>query len=551
MATSLQCVISLTIQYMVVYTALALCRTAADVFGLKYNNLPLQKILQTATLTVNFAPMLAILFIACRMRVTQLTKGKGNPPEWLQLSMYFCTYAVLCLTLIVLIIPVFTGEALGVDPNTGDLSPEIQPFKSQICAIAFTCLKYFCLFGLYGGVLAVCWGIVMYEPTPGIWQEGKTFPVAPAVQCTMILTVQYFLVYGGIQIARTFTQFSGVRFAKFENAMMTATNSMNFAPMLAILFISARMRALSMDPVNGNPQRWAQTWFFVCTYAVLAQTCLSLAIPLVLQGEVRVGKTEGDMEYTVENKVVGAHLTVARYVIMLCIYVGCSVVIYSILTIQHPKGLGYTIPISVTMQCVINLTLQFFFVYGMIWVCVTLKEFTGLEWSLLTQTMDSAKGTIMFCPMLAVLLVGTQMRALELTDNKGSPQGWVQDGMYMATWAIMLQFCMVCIVPMATGKPGVCDEDGNVKWEPTNKTCLFYCVQAIRWIGFMLLYGGIAAVVVGVYIMTPETANGRGSAPVVGDGKVPGVDGKVPGYDGIKEPVGVNDLPAPTFLSLK
>merc|ERR1719487_1380786 len=105
--TAMQCVVSLTIQFMVVYTALALCRMAADAFGLKYDNLPIQKILQTATLTVAFAPMLAVLFLAVRMRVTQLTKGQGHPPEWLQMCMYFCTYSVLAMTLIVCIVPVF------------------------------------------------------------------------------------------------------------------------------------------------------------------------------------------------------------------------------------------------------------------------------------------------------------------------------------------------------------------------------------------------------------------------------------------------------------
>merc|ERR1719157_99198 len=93
--TSMQCVISLTIQFMILYTALAICRMAADSWGMKYDNLPIQKILQTATLTVNFAPMLSILFLACRMRVTQLTKGKGHPAEWMQVCMYFCTYSVL------------------------------------------------------------------------------------------------------------------------------------------------------------------------------------------------------------------------------------------------------------------------------------------------------------------------------------------------------------------------------------------------------------------------------------------------------------------------
>merc|ERR1719375_409029 len=306
--------------------------------------------------------------------------------------------------------------------------------------------------------------------------------------------------------------------------------------MLAILFIGARMRALQMDPVNGSPQKWAQNCFYMCTYAVAAQTILSIIIPLVMQGEVKAGKTEGDMEYTVENKTLGTALTVARYAIMVCIYVGFSAIIYSIFTIEHPKGPEYTLPISVTMQCVINLTFQFFFVYGMIWACVTLKEFTGFEWTLLTQTMENAKGTIMVCPMLAILFVGTRMRALQLTNNQGAPQGWAQDGMYMATWSILLQFLMVLLVPVCTlimeGKahqPEL-DEDGNVKWQPSGKIALIV-VQIIRWIGFILLYVGTICVMVGAYTMTPETANGRGSVPLVKETPFS------------EEPVGPNDIP--------
>ena len=32
-----------------------------------------------------------------------------------------------------------------------------------------------------------------------------------------------------------------------------------------------------------------------------------------------------------------------------------------------------------------------------------IKEFTGFAWPLLTDTMQSCLGTIMFCPMLAAL----------------------------------------------------------------------------------------------------------------------------------------------------
>jgi len=546
-ATSINCVINLTIQYFVIYTALAIIRTAADVWSLKYEQVPVQKILQTAALTVNYAPMLAVLFLAVRMRVTWLTAGRGNPQEWVQMWMYCCTYAVMMMTLIVCVIPLFTGEVIGVDQKTGDIKDDAKPFDNFILAGCFTALKFLIMIGLYVGAVAIVYGAYSYVPPSELRvHEGDVPPVAPAVACTFILSAQFFCVYAAVQFARTFSQFSGVKMSAFENAMLTATKAMNFAPMLAILFIGARMRALQMDPVNGSPQKWAQNCFYMCTYAVLAQTLISIAIPLVLQGTVAPGKTEGDMEYTVANKAVGGILSVGRYVIMICIYVGFSCVIYSIFTIEHPKGSEYTPPISVTMQCVINLTFQFFFIYLMIWVCVSVDEFTGHSFDLLKNTMENALGTVAYCPMLAILFVACRMRALRITNNRGAPQGWAQDGMYMATWAVLIQFLMCLIIPCCTGETGKCDEDGTPVYKPSN-TIALYCVLALKWITYIFLYGGAIAVVVAVYTMTPETANGRGSVPLVGDGKVPGVDAQVPGYDGVKEPVGANDVPGVSF----
>jgi len=528
-STALQCVISLTIQYMAVFTALAMVRTAGEAFGWKLEAVPLLGILETASVTVNYAPMLAVLFLACRMRATWITQGKGNPPDWVQMWMYCATYAVLAMTLVVCIIPLFTKEVIGVDQRTGDIDPDAEPFGNWYVALGFTVLKYLIMIGLYVGVICIIYGMVTFEPPKGTWPEDKIPPVSAAVGCTMILACTYFVIYAAVQLCKTGSQFTASPFVKtFQKAAMVAANAMNFAPMLSVLFIGARMRALQMDPVNGAPQAWAQNWFYACTYATVAQVLISIFVPIVMGGAVKVGKTEGDMEYTVENKTMGTVLSVARYVIMLCIYVGFSCIIYSVFTIQHPNGEEFTPPISVTMQCVINLTFQFFFTYLGIWACITVKEFASIDYPLLTNTMLSLVGTVMFCPMLAILFVGTRMRALSLTDNKGAPQGWVQDGMYMATWALLIQFVMCLIVPCATGEAAELDDDGNSKWEPTNKVML-YAVLAIKWLGFVLLYGGIIAVIVGAYTMTAETANGRGSVPLVG------------GYIG--EPVGVNDIP--------
>merc|ERR1740138_169898 len=163
-------------------------------------------------------------------------------------------------------------------------------------------MKFFVMIGLYGGVLAVVYGCVTYSPPKGLWMDGKRFPVSPAVQCVMILSCQYFLVYGFIQLCKSVIEFAGDLFGythTLQEALNTATLSINFAPMLAILFIGARMRALQMDPVNGKPQTWAQNCFFMCTYALAVQTCLCIAIPLVVGGTVEKGETEGDMVYKV------------------------------------------------------------------------------------------------------------------------------------------------------------------------------------------------------------------------------------------------------------
>jgi len=528
-ATSINCVVSLTIQFFIVYTALAVVRTMADIWNLNYDKVPVQKILQTATKTVNYAPMLAVLFLATRMRVTWLTQGQGNPPTHIQVWMYCCTYAVLMMTLVICVIPLFTGETIGVDPKTGDIADDAKPFENWILATCFTILKYLIMIGLYIGAIVIIYGTINYVPEKHLQVHGELPPVSPAVACTMILASQFFIVYAGMQFARTWTQFTGMKTTRLENAFETATLSMYFAPMLSVLFIGARMRALQMDPLNGAPQKWAQNCFFMCTYALLVQTICSIAVPLVLQGKAtkKEGTAEGDMYYEVQYPVVGSILTVMRYLILFCIYIGAGCVIYSVFTIQHPKGDQYTPSISVTMQCVINLTFQFFFIYIMIYLCITIKEFTQYEWKLLTNTMYNLIGTVAYCPMLAILFVATRMRALRITDNKGAPQGWAQDGMYMATWALLIQFLFGLLVPLCTGKETPCDEDGTPKYEPAHPIAL-YVVLALKWLTYIFLYGGAITVVVGVYTMTPETANGRGAVPLAGD------------YVG--EPKGVNDL---------
>merc|ERR1719316_1366551 len=184
--------------------------------------------------------------------------------------MYCCTYSVLAMTLVAVVVPLLTGEKAKFNER-GDIDQEYKPFQNKIAALCFTVLKYLIMIGLYIGAVCIIYGTYTYEPPAGSWPGGKIPPVSPAVGCTMILASMYFLVYAGIQFGETFKSFSGIDSSKLTLALQGAICTMFFAPMMAVLFIGARMRALQMDPINGNPQRWAQNCFYACTYAVMMQ----------------------------------------------------------------------------------------------------------------------------------------------------------------------------------------------------------------------------------------------------------------------------------------
>jgi hypothetical protein len=336
----------------------------------------------------------------------------------------------------------------------------------------------------------------------------------------MNLCFQYFAVYLVIAALQTYHQFNGKSdfTAKLQGTFVLLQNTVSFAPMLCVLFIGARMRALQIDPVNGNPQKWAQTCFYLCAYAVLVQCLLLLAIPFGFGGKLNRGATEGDVTFELSNPTMMAVFTAMRYAVMLALYGGFTAVIYSVCVITNANG--PTPPVSPAMQCVMNLTIQFFFVYLLLWVLVTVKQFSngaGKEFlDVAIPTLDSAKGTVQFCPMLSVLFVGLRMRALQITNQKGAPQGWAQQGMFLATYAVLVQVLMVLLMPLFLGGPPKVDDDGNVV-TPPHSTILAYVTVFFRYLALLGLYGGAVTVVVALFLITPETATGSGSL-------IPGVE---------------------------
>merc|ERR1719262_646670 len=437
-STSMKCIISLTVQYITIYIALGICRTVLDFRNTPHQQSAVCVALMHASETMFYAPMVCMMLIGFRMRVLQLTKGQGAPQEWVQYCMHAVTYSILANTLMVLIVPIVTKKPVEMEP-TGEVKMEQQsPFSNRALQTTFNVLRYLTVLGLYVGFGGIVVGVFLFKPPPGVW-EGPIPPVSPAVKCTVLLSLTFFLVYLGQAVSRTYSQYVGgnQHLSKFETVLTRAADTMGMAPMLCALFLAARMRALQMDPVSGNPQRWAQNCFFACTFSLITQTCLAVIVPFLLNGKVKKGKIEGDAEYDVGDPEswLAKGMTAFRFIIMLSVYASATAVVCSVFTIQHPDGKDQTPPLSPTMQCVLNLAFQYFFIYGLLWVFITVEDFTSFDLAFVKDAVESAKSTVQFAPMLAVLFIATRMRALQMTDNKGSPQGWVQDGMYLATWS--------------------------------------------------------------------------------------------------------------------
>merc|ERR1719287_233946 len=541
----MECILNLTLQYIVIYTALGICRTVLDFQGVAHKSSQVHASLKHASETMFYAPMVCMLFVGFRMRVLQLTKGTGNPPEYVQFAMRSVAYAILANTLVVIVIPVFSASEIELE-ETGEVKTKTEgnPFESPVVAFIFNALRYLIVLGLYAGVGVVVYGLYVFVPPSSVW-EGPIPPVSPAVNCTTILTGTFFLIYFLLAVSRTYSQYVGGNtfVGKFEEVMHRAADTLGMAPMLCALFLAARMRALQMDPLHGHPQKWAQNCFYACSVALVVQACIAVVVPLLLNGKVAKGKYEGDMSVDVAEpeSMASKAMTAVRFLIMLSLYLGAIAVVCSVFTIQHPEGKELTPPLSPTMQCVLNLSFQYFLIYLLLWIFITVEDLSSGQINLhaAKDAIESAKSTVQFAPMLCILFVATRMRALQMTANRGAPQGWVQDGMYLASWSVLIQFMMCLLMPVFTGKKYTPDSlDGETKPKEDQNLSNPWAagtVTAIRYIALLSLLGGTATVITGVILMTPETANGRGALPVIADGTL--------GVDLAPQPPGVNDIP--------
>mmetsp|Transcript_67187 Transcript_67187/g.104975 ORF Transcript_67187/g.104975 Transcript_67187/m.104975 type:complete len:932 (+) Transcript_67187:136-2931(+) len=519
LSVCMRCVFLLAAQYFLLYTALAICKAFVDLFELSQEYTRGEKAIRSACDTVSYAPMLCVLFVGAHLRALQISLGRRGPQEWADTAIQVCTWSVIIQTVLVLVIPAVISDEIRRPQDAGQ---GLALRRNPSLAGLLTFFRYLTLAGLYVGFTMVCIAVVLMDaPSLGaepinIWDDPTTAeieyapPVSTAMRATIVLTLFFFFVHLLHAVAWTCRELAGgvqSWAARSEKCLDACLSTVNLAPMLCVLFIAARMRALQMDPTFGRPQPWAEACFGICVVSIIVQTFL-IILANVLGGRsvasdpsIEASRSQGS------QKVVLAF----SYLVMAATYVASFVVLYGIFSMKAKDG-NTTPPLSPTMICVMTLVVLYLGVYFCLFLSQVATESGAGEYPGRREAMQRmlnickmAENTVKFGPMLAILFVAARMRALQLSQQKGSPQCWAQDAMYLTCAAVVLQLFMVMVSGALSSAVEV-DDSGNLLAMKMRYLPGRIFLEFLKAITFFMLYGGIIAVVTSIVVIRPETA---------------------------------------------
>mmetsp|Transcript_65580 Transcript_65580/g.166229 ORF Transcript_65580/g.166229 Transcript_65580/m.166229 type:complete len:939 (+) Transcript_65580:107-2923(+) len=579
----MQCILLLTAVYFVIYTMLAVCKAFTEVFGMGENT-TLELALHGACESIFHAPMICVLFLGTQLRATQISEETHGPPIGAEYAMELCTWSLLVRTFLVLALPAFMGEAVAVSED----GLKFPSHDNRAVASLLTLLRYGAMLCLYTGLVVLCIEAVIMDTRSlnvqpiDLWDDPTTVateyapPLSVAMQCTLFLTHLFFLIYIMHAIVQFLTQLLGDEAfpgnihdeppvlarewaMKWEHCLRVCANTVGLAPMVCIVFMAARMRALEIDPREGKPQWWAEALFKVCTTAVAAQVAFVLVPQLAgiapderpfSRSTHAVAGGDSTREDGAFSEISCAEASLPERVILVlrgiaALAAHCSVAGIAVSTLLigsshggevHREGGGseggasddsHMPPVSPTLMCVIMMAVIYFGVYLCLFVAQAAammifsfsSTITHSRVEALLRTVEVFKMgecVVRLSPMVALLFLGARMRALHLSDYQGSPQCWAQDAMYAATFALIAQLLVILIAGALSRKVYV-GADGS----PVTKRMKYVpgrvFLEVIKTVSFLTLYGGIIIVGASVLSIRPETAGcpWRGFRPLV------------------------------------
>lgn len=518
MSMAVKCIVVIMFQYFGSHICAAVCR------GHLLGDALEQSITATTVL-----PMVGVLLLVTQTRAEQVTRP-GGPPELYGLPFWWERSAMLVGVCAGIVAQCFQFlSAVRQRPSL----VEGQTAAGQPVLEALRWVST--LFQYISFAIVVAATFSMQAPFD-VWLMGyrslSNMSTSPAVGSVVALTVQYFVF--SLALA-TFTLFH--RFRLGAQAAKAAVATQSLGPMLCVLFLAVRLRALqvvpgaALDPkealeLGGRPLQWAEAGFRICTHGLLVQTLLAAAIGL--STGVPQPRSEEPLSQEEKREDTRRHSFILifdflRRVASVVVHVAAAIVLICCFCLEAPGGPRATPPYPGVVKVLIVLTVQFF-ATDLLCFIASCCERAGEEPLAvpdgspasrlvpagLVQVLHAMKDASQFCPMLCVLFLGVRLRAVSI-DTGANPQNWVQAWMWVCMWASVLQLiftvatCGVGHVPSNTALAvKAADKEDEVESVAQAK-----CPQAVgaicKGVCMLTIYIGVIVVLAGTIRMSAAT----------------------------------------------
>lgn len=498
------CVMVLTIQCLVVFTALALSRNYDDILGEVRASL-LTQTLTAASRCIAYPPMMCALFVACRMYVLATTGGLGEPPMWTKACMITASIGMTLQFLVVLILPMFTEhwssakdefgirfEDLAGERTDVHVLMESQLFTSEGDRATFQALQTLAVAFIYFGVAGVIVGILALPAGRNKVLHPDDGPrVSATFLCIAGLAMLYFTVFFLLWIGTLL----GIEAYALRAAARQALFSVRKAPMVAVILLAAGIRDLNLNQLGAPP-------FFEQLAIVVAFGALALESVTALVIGANGDEQSGCPGVYLYKSHPSLHFTMHFFSVV----VYCSLVplVQGIYLDETTNGLSSK-PVSSTTHAVLLIAALYFvisIVQCFVFMAYDLRS-TGIGVSL--ELMLAANESVRICPLVAVLFIACRMRALQITKSMGAPPTWAQQAMFLSVFAIFLHVVSCLSLPVLSGKNAQIDADGMALWD-TKPLIAAYLASVMKYVALFCLHGGVIMVCTAIFTMTPETA---------------------------------------------
>merc|ERR1719183_2330259 len=120
------------------------------------------------------------------------------------------------------------------------------------------------------------------------------------------------------------------------NTCAAAGISLGLAPMLSILFVATRMRALQITQQKGAPPGWAQDCMNIAVFACCVQAICCLLMPVFVGSACKVDE-DGNPDYDLEPMVGAYAVAVVKYVMLMILH-GSIVTICVAVFVMTPES---------------------------------------------------------------------------------------------------------------------------------------------------------------------------------------------------------------------